>query len=117
MFEKDMRLALLLDYYGDLLGEHRRGIMEMYYCEDLSLAEIAENTGITRQGVRESLKRSEADLRAFEAKLHLVERVAALQAKCVSYSEILEKTAGDVSDDTAKQSVLKIADLLKNLSV
>ena len=117
MFEKDMRLALLLDYYGDLLGEHRRGIKEMYYCEDLSLAEIAENTGITRQGVRESLKKSEADLRAFEAKLHLVERVAALQAKCVSYSEILEKTAGDVSDDTAKQSVLKIADLLKNLSV
>ena len=117
MFEKDMRLALLLDYYGDLLSEHRRSIMEMYYCEDLSLAEVAENTGITRQGVRESLKKSEADLRAFEAKLHLVERFGALQEKCSSYSKVLEKTAGELSDASARQSVLEIADLLKNLSV
>ena len=117
MFEKDMRLALLLDYYGDLLSEHRREIMEMYYCEDLSLAEIAENTGITRQGVRESLKKSEADLRMFDEKLHLVERIDALQKKCTECSEILEKTAGDVTDVSAKQSVLAIAELLKNLSV
>jgi predicted DNA-binding protein YlxM (UPF0122 family) len=103
--------------YDCRLTEKQKDTLTLYYDEDLSLTEIAENTGITRQGVRESLKKSEADLRAFEAKLHLVERVAALQAKCVSYSEILEKTAGDVSDDTAKQSVLKIADLLKNLSV
>ena len=117
MFEKDMRLALLLDYYGDLLSEHRREIMEMYYCEDLSLAEIAANTGITRQGVRESLKKSEADLRMFDEKLHLVERIDALQKKCTECSEILEKTAGDVTDVSAKQSVLAIAELLKNLSV
>ena len=117
MFVKDMRLALLLDYYGDLLSEHRRDIMEMYYCEDLSLAEIAENTGITRQGVRESIKKSEADLRAFESKLHLVERFDALQQKCVSYSEILERAAGDLADASAKQSLLEIAELLKNLSV
>ena len=117
MFEKDMRLALLLDYYGDLLSEHRRDIMEMYYCEDLSLAEIAENTGITRQGVRESLKKSEADLRTFDAKLHLVERFDEVQKQCTSYSEILQKTAEGVRDAEAKQSVLEIADLLKNLSV
>ena len=117
MFEKDMRLALLLDYYGDLLSEHRRDIMEMYYCEDLSLAEIAENTGITRQGVRESLKKSEADLRTFDAKLHLVERFDEVQKKCTSDSEILQKTAEGVRDAEAKQSVLEIADLLKNLSV
>lgn len=117
MFEKDMRLALLLDHYGDLLSEHRREIMEMYYCEDLSLAEIAENTGITRQGVRESLKKSEADLRMFDEMLHLVERIDALQKKCTECSEILEKTAGDVTDVSAKQSVLAIAELLKNLSV
>lgn len=117
MFEKDMRLTLLLDYYGDLLSEHRRDIMEMYYCEDLSLAEIAENTGITRQGVRESLKKSEADLRAFEAKLHLVERIATLQDKCNQYSEILEESANSVTDDAVKKSVQQVAEFLKNLSV
>ena len=40
MFEKDMRLTLLLDHYGDLLSAHRREIIEMYYCEDLSLADF-----------------------------------------------------------------------------
>ena len=69
MFEKDMRLTLLLDHYGDLLSEHRREIIEMYYCEDLSLAEIAENTGITRQGVRDSIKRAECILLDLEAKI------------------------------------------------
>ena len=91
MFEKDMRLALLLDHYGDLLSEHRREIMEMYYCEDLSLAEIAENTGITRQGVRESLKKSEADLRMFDEKLHLVERIDALQKNVRSVAKSLRR--------------------------
>lgn len=117
MFEKDMRLALLLDHYGDLLSEHRRSIMEMYYCEDLSLAEIAENTAITRQGVRESIKKSEADLRSFEEKLHLVERFYALQEKCSTYSKILEMSARNIPDDSDRQSVLEVADLLKNLSV
>jgi predicted DNA-binding protein YlxM (UPF0122 family) len=116
MFEKDMRLTLLLDYYGELLSEHRREIIEMYYCEDLSLAEIAENTGITRQGVRESIKKSEADLRMFETKLHLAERISALQNTCTSYSDALVQSAGDLPECGAKQSVLEIADLLKNVS-
>lgn len=117
MFEKDMRLTLLLDHYGDLLSEHRRDIIEMYYCEDLSLAEIAENTGITRQGVRESIKKSEADLRTFESKLHLAERLAALQDTCASYSDALSRAADELPDGGAKQSVLEIAELLKNVSL
>ncbi|MBQ7939527.1 MAG: DNA-binding protein [Ruminococcus sp.] len=117
MFEKDMRLTLLLDHYGELLSEHRREIIEMYYCEDLSLAEIAENTGITRQGVRESIKKSEADLRMFESKLHLAERLDDLQKKCVTYSEKLEAAAASASDTAARQSILEIAESLKNVSV
>lgn len=117
MFEKDMRLTLLLDYYGDLLSEHRREIIEMYYCEDLSLAEIAENTGITRQGVRESIKKSETDLRTFESKLHLAERISALQDTCMSYSDTLARVSGDLPEGDAKQSVLEIAELLKNVSL
>ena len=112
-----LEMALLFDYYGDLLTERQRMCFDLYHNQDLSLAEIAENTGITRQGVRESLKKSEADLRMFDEKLHLVERIDALQKKCTECSEILEKTAGDVTDVSAKQSVLAIAELLKNLSV
>ena len=49
MFQKDMKISLLLDFYGDILSEKRRSIVGMYYDEDLSLAEIAEETGISRQ--------------------------------------------------------------------
>ena len=56
-------------------------------------------------------------INTFDAKLHLVERFDAVQKKCTSYSEILQKTAEGVRDAEAKQSVLEIADLLKNLSV
>ena len=59
MFEKNLELGYLLDFYGELLSERKRAVMDMYYNEDLSLAEIAENTGITRQGVRDSIKRAE----------------------------------------------------------
>ncbi len=93
MFQKDMRLALLLDYYGDLLGEQRRSIMELYYCEDFSLSEIAEHTGVTRQAVRDSIKKGEAELYRFDEALHLADRMQSVrdrsQAAAQRLSEIL----------------------------
>ena len=49
MFEKDLSLNLLFDTYGELLPENQRDMFEQYYCDDLSLSEIAENAGRTRQ--------------------------------------------------------------------
>ena len=56
VFEKDLRFNLLYDLYGALLNEHRSEIFSLYYAEDLSLSEIAEDTGLSRQGVRATLK-------------------------------------------------------------
>ena len=56
---KDLRITFLLDFYGDMLTEKQREVVECYYNEDLSLAEIAEEKGITRQGVRDGIKRAE----------------------------------------------------------
>ena len=53
---KNMEISFLLDFYGDMLTEKQRSMVDYYYNEDLSLAEIAENEGITRQGVRDSIK-------------------------------------------------------------
>ena len=89
MFQKDMRLSLLLDYYGDLLTEQRRLIMELYYCEDLSLSEIAENTGITRQAVRDSIKKGEAELHRMDDALHLVDRLDSIQNRSRNAAEHL----------------------------
>lgn len=63
MKAEEMRnMALLYDFYGGLLSERQRELCEYYYNDDLSLTEIAANTGITRQGVRDGLKKAEAIL-------------------------------------------------------
>ncbi len=72
---KDNRIPYLLDCYGPLLSQKQFSVVDLYYNEDFSLAEIAENEGITRQGVLDAIKRAEAQLLAFEEKLHFLEKV------------------------------------------
>ena len=78
---KDLRITFLLDFYGDMLTEKQREVVECYYNEDLSLAEIAEEKGITRQGVRDAIKHGEAALDELEAKLGNARRHTRMQAE------------------------------------
>lgn len=71
---KDMKLAFLLDFYSGLLTEKQESVLDCYYNQDLSLAEIAEEMGISRQGVMAFLKQGEKHLRSFEEKLGLAEK-------------------------------------------
>lgn len=71
---KDLNISMLYDFYGDLLTEKQQEVIELYYNEDLSLAEIAAHSGITRQGVRDSIKRAEFQLSEFEMQLGLAAR-------------------------------------------
>ena len=71
---KDLHITFLLDFYGEMLTEKQRSFLDYYYNDDLSLSEIAENEGITRQGVRDAIKRAEAQLFDMENKLGLVAR-------------------------------------------
>ena len=66
---KDMSLSYLLDFYAPALTEKQREIVEMYYYNDYSLAEIADNCGITRQGARDAIKRSETIINDLEYRL------------------------------------------------
>ena len=68
------RMAMLFDFYGDLLTERQREFYDLYYNEDLSLAEIAENYGISRQGVRDVIVRAEASMTEIEDKTHIIRR-------------------------------------------
>ena len=74
MFQKDLNIAYLLDFYGDILSERKRSVMDDYYNNDLSLAEIAADLGISRQGVRDLIKKAEDELNFYEQKLHLASR-------------------------------------------
>ena len=77
--QKNLAYSVLLDFYGPALTEKQRAILTEYYDEDLSLAEIAENFGITRQGVRDAIKHGEAALDELEAQLGNARRHAQMQ--------------------------------------
>ena len=79
--EKIVRQGLLYDFYGELLTEHQRQVYEAVVYENLSLAEIAAEQGISRQGVHDLLKRCDKILEGYEQKLHLVERFMAAKEK------------------------------------
>ena len=74
IFEKNMKFPLLLDTYGSLLSERKRELLDCYYNEDYSLSEISELTGISRQGVRDSIKKSEEEILKLESKLNIVQK-------------------------------------------
>lgn len=71
---KNLEITVLLDFYGDMLTQKQRDFLGYYYNDDLSLSEIAENEGITRQGVRDAIKRAEAQVFEMESRLGLAKR-------------------------------------------
>lgn len=71
---KNLDVVLLCDYYGEMLTENQRKFIDYYYNDDLSLSEIAQNEGITRQGVRDAVKRAETQLFDMEKKLGFAQR-------------------------------------------
>ena len=89
---KDLSICALIDTYGAVLTEKQRAVLQMYYFEDLSLAEIAELEGITRQGVRDAIKRGEAVLLQLEGQLHFADRVGEL----AGYARRIRKGAKDI---------------------
>ncbi|GIM47558.1 UPF0122 protein [Collibacillus ludicampi] len=74
MLEKTTQMNLLYDFYGVLLTDKQRTMIEMYYLEDWSLAEISEHFAITRQAVHDNIRRAGMQLIEYEEKLHLLER-------------------------------------------
>lgn len=72
--EKFVEQTLLYDFYGELLTERQQQIYESVVLEDYSLSEVAEELGISRQGVHDMIKRCNHTLEEYEGKLHLVEK-------------------------------------------
>ncbi len=87
---KNLELSYLIDFYGDVLTEKQRDVMEQYYNADLSLSEIAENFGITRQGVRDSIKRGETILLDLEEKVGFAGRYRSMQDGLEELSGLLQ---------------------------
>lgn len=118
IFVKDMKFPLLLDAYGALLTDRKREVLDYYYNEDYSLAEIAELTGLSRQGVRDAIKKGEEEISAFEEKLGVVsrsmERDAALDGIEASLSD-LRRNLGGMDADALTRKLDEISDALSLL--
>jgi len=77
--DKTLHMTMLFDFFGELLTEKQKEYFDLYYNENLSLSEIAENEGISRQGVRDIIMRAEAILVETESKTGIVRRYAEMQ--------------------------------------
>ena len=108
MFEKNLKLACLLDFYGEVLSERKQAVLSLYYNEDLSLAEIAEEIGISRQGVRELIKKAEEELLFLEEKLGLEKKFNEALSQSDKIFKLIEK--GNASDAlvTEMQTLVQI---------
>lgn len=94
---KNLYISALIDVYGDFLGEKPKSFLEYYYNDDLSLSEIAENEGITRQGVSDQIKRAENRLLEWEEKCHYCEKFMYLK-KLASENASLEEISKVIND-------------------
>ncbi len=102
--EKNIEVSLLFDFYGELLKPSVKAAIDLYYNDDLSLAEIADETGITRQGVRDSIKRGELALFEFEQKLGLFARFGQLENGLDKIADTAQRIL-EFSDDTQIKSL------------
>lgn len=116
---KPLEMSLLFDFYGETLTEKQRELFDLYYNEDLSLAEIAEHAGITRQGVRDSIKRAEHALREMEEKLGLVARYGGTERCAEELMQEVERlralNADTLHSSEAEAIASRMASLLDQL--
>lgn len=114
------RMALLYDFYGDILTDRQKEFYDLYYNEDLSLSEIAENYGISRQGVRDVIVRAEATLTELEDKTGIIRRfhvmqdqLSALQADVTAIADTNAQKYGDADIQVLTDKIGAVLDKLK----
>lgn len=109
---KNLQEGVLLDFYGELLTDKQKRALELYYNEDLSLAEIAEDMLVSRQGVRAFIKQGEAHLKEFEEKLGMYGRFSEISR----LSKEAKLLAEALAENDKKDRIIKvIEEIEKNL--
>lgn len=105
-----LKSSLLYDFYGELLTEHQKEIYEDFVLNDLSLGEIAQERGISRQGVHDLVKRCDKILNGYEEKLHLVERFSKTQKDVLEICKLADGQCNKEDITKIKQVAQKILD-------
>ncbi len=118
---KNLEISFLLDFYGSMLTEKQRIMIEYYYNDDLSLAEIADNEGITLQGVRDSIKRAEGQLLVLEERLGLAKRFQQVQTgleqillEAAEIRDYNQQHDGAEKINTCANNIMQLAEQLRD---
>ena len=106
MKNQTYRMTMLFDFYGELLTERQREFFDLYYNEDLSLSEIAENSGISRQGVRDVIVRAEAAMSEIEEKTHIIRRFHQSQAAIAAIDQAADQLLQAVNERSYNDAML-----------
>ena len=115
--EKDrLERCMLLDFYGELLTDKQRESCDLHFNEDLSLGEIAEQLGISRQGVWDNIRRAESTLQEIENKTGLIRRFSKTREKLESVSEKLDALV-KLSDGSARQLAESVRDEIDSMKL
>lgn len=113
--EKIVEQAILYDFYGELLNDHQKSIFEEYVLDNLSLSEIGEEHGISRQGVHDLIKRTDKALNDYEAKLHLVSKFMAVKDKINRIHTISQDMLGGINDSPVREIISITDEILDEL--
>ena len=113
---KNLNIGMLLDFYGQLLTDKQSDTVDFYYNQDFSLAEIAEQMQISRQGARDLIKRGEKQLLDLEQALGLVTRFANILSDLQEIKLSCDKIRENSENETVIKSIDNIDNLIKNIS-
>ena len=120
MKNQPYRMTMLYDFYGELLTDRQKEFFDLYYNEDLSLAEIAENYGISRQGVRDVIVRAEATMTEIEDRTGIIKRfirdkeaIAAIEAAAADIDSVNRRQYDNLQISDGIQSILTSIKTLK----
>ena len=109
--DKILEQTLLYDFYGELLTDHQKQIYEDVVLNDYSFSEVAEEKGISRQGVHDLIKRCNKILQEYESKLHLVEKFVTIKEQ----NEEMEKSLRETEEPDKEALVRQLNGILENL--
>ena len=118
--EKNVEISLLLSFYKNMLTERQADTVELYYNDDLSLSEVGAELGISRQGVRDNLKRAEAVLYDLESKLGLVERFLGIKSSLSEIDNIIDEIEkapeARLLPDSIKRQINRILTIVEEIN-
>ena len=109
--DKILEQTLLYDFYGELLTDHQKQIYEDVVLNDYSFSEVAEEKGISRQGVHDLIKRCNKILQEYESKLHLVEKFVTIKEQIAE----MEKSLRETEEPDKEALVRQLNGILENL--